>query len=134
MHKPSASVATGATFSQIIRYGVVGVTSNLAMYFLYLLLTQVRVEPKTAMTCVYAIGVLLGFAGNRQWTFKHRGAPAATALRYALAHCVGYALNFSILLTFVDGLGYAHQWVQVVAIFVVALFLFIAFKFFVFRK
>jgi hypothetical protein len=33
----------------------------------------------------------------------------------------------------VDMLGYPHQWVQIAAIFVVAGFLFIAFKYFVFR-
>jgi len=53
-------------------------------------------------------------------------------VRYVIAHCIGYLLNLSILIVFVDKLGYAHQWVQAIAIFVVAAFLFLAFKVFVF--
>ena len=119
---------------QLIRYGLVGVVSNAAIYFVYLLITYLGVEPKTAMTLVYIIGTAIGFIGNRKWTFAHRGDSSGAVLRYALAHLFGYLLNFLILLTFVDHLGYAHQWVQVVAIIIVAGFLFIVFKYFVFRE
>ena len=119
---------------QLIRYGVVGVVSNAAIYFIYLLITYLGVEPKTAMTLVYIIGASIGFIGNRKWTFAHRGDSYSAALRYVLAHLSGYLLNFLILFTFVDRLGYAHQWVQAVAIIIVAGFLFIVFKYFVFRE
>lgn len=119
---------------QLIRYGLVGVASNAAIYFVYLLITYLGVEPKTAMTLVYIIGASIGFVGNRQWTFSHRGDSSSAVLRYGLAHIFGYLLNFLILFTFVDRLGYAHQWVQAVAIITVAGFLFIVFKYFVFRK
>lgn len=117
---------------QLIRYGLVGVVSNAAIYFFYLLITYLGVEPKTAMTLVYVIGTVIGFIGNRKWTFAHRGDSSGAALRYGLAHLFGYLLNLLILLTFVDHLGYAHQWVQVVAIMIVAGFLFVVFKYFVF--
>jgi putative flippase GtrA len=119
---------------QLIRYGLVGVSSNLAAYFVYLLITFLGVEPKIAMTLVYIIGASIGFIGNRKWTFAHRGNSTSAALRYVLAHLFGYLLNFLILFTFVDHLGYAHQWVQGVAILIVAGFLFIVFKYFVFRE
>jgi putative flippase GtrA len=119
---------------QLIRYGLVGLVSNLTIYFVYLLITYLGVEPKTAMTLVYIIGASIGFIGNRKWTFAHRGDPTSAALRYVLAHLCGYLLNFMILFTFVDRLGYAHQWVQAAAIIIVAGFLFIVFKYFVFRE
>ncbi|MFH0995207.1 MAG: GtrA family protein [Pseudomonadota bacterium] len=119
---------------QLIRYGVVGVVSNAAIYLIYLLITYIGVEPKTAMTLVYIIGASIGFIGNRKWTFAHRGDSSGAALRYVLAHLFGYLLNFLILFTFVDRLGYAHQWVQAVAIITVAGVLFIVFKYFVFRE
>jgi len=119
---------------QLIRYGVVGVVSNAAIYFVYLLITYLGVEPKAAMTLVYIIGASIGFIGNRKWTFSHRGDSTIAALRFALAHLFGYLLNFLILLTFVDRLGYNHQWVQAVAIIIVAGVLFIIFKRFVFRE
>lgn len=119
---------------QLIRYSLVGVVSNLTIYFVYLLITHLGVEPKTAMTLMYIIGASIGFVGNRKWTFAHRGDPTRAALRYVLAHLFGYLLNFLILFTFVDRLGYAHQWVQAIAIIIVAGFLFIVFKYFVFEK
>ena len=119
---------------QLIRYGLVGVVSNAVIYLVYLLITYLGVEPKIAMTLVYIIGASIGFVGNRKWTFAHRGAFSRTALRYGLAHLSGYLLNFLILLTFVDHLGYAHQWVQAIAIIIVAGFLFIILKYLVFSK
>jgi putative flippase GtrA len=119
---------------QLLRYGLVGVISNLTIYIIYLLITHFGVEPKKAMTLVYILGASLGFIGNQKWTFAHRGNPASAVLRYVLAHFLGYLLNFMILFIFVDRLGYAHQWVQAVAIIIVAGFLFIVFKYFVFRE
>jgi len=130
----SSGTQIGKSMRQLIRYGVVGVVSNAAIYFVYLLITYLGVEPKAAMTLVYIIGASIGFIGNRKWTFSHRGDFSSAALRYALAHLFGYLLNFLILLTFVDRLGYNHQWVQAVAIIIVAGVLFIIFKRFVFRE
>jgi putative flippase GtrA len=133
---PESSVNTQADESmrQLIRYGLVGLASNAAIYIVYLLITRLGVEPKTAMTLVYIIGGIIGFIGNRKWTFTHRGGLSGAALRYVLAHFFGYLLNFLILFTFVDHLGYAHQWVQAAAILSVAGFLFITFKYFVFYE
>lgn len=119
---------------QLIRYGLVGAVSNLTIYFVYLLITYLGVEPKIAMTLVYIIGASIGFVGNRKWAFTHQGEPFGAAMRYILAHSIGYLLNFLILYTFVDSLGYAHQWVQAVAIIIVAAFIFVVFKYYVFVK
>jgi putative flippase GtrA len=100
----------------------------------FLLFTYWGVEPKTAMTLLYAVGATVGFFGNRQWTFVHNGTLLGSSTRYCIAHAFGYLINFLILLWFVDRLGYSHQWVQAGAIFVVAGFLFVAFKYFVFLK
>ena len=113
---------------------MVGAVSNLTIYFVYLLITYFGVEPKAAMTLVYIVGAFIGFIGNRKWTFAHRGASASAALRYALAYLLGYLLNFLILYTFVDRLGYGHQGVQAAAIVIVAGFLFVVLKNFVFRE
>lgn len=118
---------------QLIRYGLVGVASNLAIYCIYLIITYLGVEPKTAMTFLYIIGASIGFIGHRQWTFSHRGNYFHSAIRYTVAHIGGYLINFLILLFFVDKLGYTHQAVQAAAIFVVAGFLFMVFKYYVFK-
>ena len=82
---------------QLIRYGVVGMVSNIAIYCVYLIFTYLGLEPKTAMTLVYIIGATIGFIAHRKWTFSHRGGPFYSAMRYAVAHLAGYLLNFLIL-------------------------------------
>jgi putative flippase GtrA len=119
---------------QIVRYGLVGVATNVLMYFVYLLITHLGIEPKTTMSLVYLVGASFGFIGHKRWAFAHEGGTTGAALRYAIAHVFGYFLNFLILFIFVDHLGYAHQWVQAGAIAVVAGFLFIVFKYIVFRS
>jgi putative flippase GtrA len=133
MIESSVNAQIGESMRQLIRYGLVGAASNAAIYFVYLLITYIGVAPKTAMTLVYIIGGCIGFIGNRKWTFAHRGGASRAAFGYVLAHLFGYLLNFLILFTFVDRLGYAHQWVQAAAILIVAGFLFILFKLFVFK-
>ncbi len=123
-----------AWLRQLIRYGLVGVAINLSGYLVYLLLTYFGVSPKITMSMLYFIGAVAGFWGNRKLTFAHQGSLLGSGARYTLAHALGYLINLTILIVFVDRLGYAHQWVQAVAIFVVAGYLFIAFKLFVFAK
>jgi putative flippase GtrA len=121
-------------FMQLFRYALVGLLSNVTGYLIYLLLTYLGGTPKVTMSFLYGIGAAVGFFGNRSFTFSHRGNILGSGWRYIISHVVGYLLNLSILILFVDFFGYAHQWVQAIAIFVVAGFLFIAFKVFVFPE
>lgn len=120
--------------TQLFRYGLVGIANNLSGYLIYLLITYWGVEPKKAMTLLYVVGATIGFVGNRKWTFAHKGALLGSGARYFIAHIFGYLVNLLIMLTFVDRLGYSHQWVQAAAIIAVAGFLFVTFKYFVFPK
>ena len=122
-----------STALQLCRYAIVGVASNAVAYLLYLLLTHFGLMPKAAMTFVYTVSATVGYFGNRQLTFSFTGDVFGSGIRYLMAHAAGYLLNLIILTVFVDNLGYPHQLVQAIAILVVALFLFISFKFFVFK-
>lgn len=118
----------------MIRYGLVGVATNFVIYVVYLLITYLGLEPKKAMTLVYVIGASIGFVGNRKWTFAYSGNIVRAAVGYVSAHILGYVLNFLILYIFVDRLDYAHQGVQAMAIIIVAGFLFVVFKYCIFRE
>lgn len=120
--------------TQLFRYGLVGIASNLAGYMLYLLITHFGIQPKVAISFLYPTGAFIGFWGNRKLTFAHKGSLLATGARYIIAHGIGYFINLAFLIVMVDKFGYAHQWVQAVAILIVATFLFVAFKFFVFKQ
>lgn len=119
---------------QLIHYGLVGIAINLIGYSIYLVITYLGGEPKITMSLLYVIGATASFLGNRKLTFAHKGSLLGSGVRYVIAHFFGYLINLAILIVMVDQFGYPHQWVQAAAIFVVAAFLFLAFKFFVFSN
>ncbi|WP_035373349.1 GtrA family protein [Pseudoduganella violaceinigra] len=117
---------------QFFSYALVGALTNLAGYMLYLLLTYLWGAPKLTMTLLYAVGALSSFFANRRFTFRHHGHIGAAGARYLLVQLSGYLLNLIFLVVFVDWLGFPHQFVQAVAIVVIAIYLFILSRFFVF--
>ncbi len=122
------------TLLQLIKYGLVGLTTNTVGYLLYLWTVHLGISPILAMTLLYILGATMGFIGNRKLTFKYTGSLLGSGSRYLLTHLAGYTLNLGILVIFVDKLGYPHQLIQAIAILTVAAFLFIMFKTVVFRS
>ncbi len=120
------------TRSQFLRYATVGLASNLLLYLAYIGLTTVGFGHKTAMTMLYATGVLITFVANRNWSFEHQGFAHAALIRYVIAYFLGYLLNFSLLWIAVDHLHLPHQGVQAVAVLLVAISLFLMHKYWVF--
>jgi putative flippase GtrA len=118
---------------QFTRYAVVGLVSNAVLYALYLAFTALGVAPKIAMTVLYALGVLQTFLFNKRWSFKDRGPEGAALVRYCIAYGSGYVLNLIILTVFVDRLGLPHQYVQGVTILVIAVYLFLLQRIWVYR-
>lgn len=88
------------------RYAIVGILSNVSGYLVYLAITWHGVGPKIAMTGLYSAGAIIGFVGNRQWTFSYDGSVTASIVRYGIAHVIGYMINLAILVFFVDYMGY----------------------------
>lgn len=115
-------------------YGVVGVVSNAILFALYLLFTALGMEPKTAMTVLYAAGVLQTFVFNRRWTFAHDGRSGPALVRYIVAYALGYGLNLAGLYVLVDLAGWPHALVQGGMIAVVAVFLFVLQRYWVFTE
>lgn len=134
MNNLTLSEKSKGSIEQLLRYALVGVVSNSAGYLIYLLATHAGATPKITITLLYGMGATIGYVGNRNFTFSHTGSLLSSSTRYVIAHFFGYFINIVILVVFVDYFMYSHQWVQAVAIFVVAGFLFIAFKFFVFTN
>jgi putative flippase GtrA len=117
----------------LVRFAVVGVASNVALYLAYVGLTLAGIGPKLAMTICFVAGVLFSFVLNRNWSFKSAGPTGGAFLRYALTYVAGYLLNLGGLLVFVDGWGFPHQIVQACLIAIVAVLMFAAQRVWVFR-
>lgn len=129
-----ASVASWQWTVQLARYGALGVFTNTLGFLVYLTITHFGVGSKVAMSGLYCLGVCISFFGNRSWVFSSDASFRSTTIRYIAAHLMGYAINFSILVVFVDRLGFSHAYVQAMAILTVAMFLFMCFKLFVFPR
>ena len=119
---------------QLIRYAVVGIGSNAILYLAYLLVTGTGIGHKTTMTLLYGVGILQTFLFNRRWTFDDRGEIHGTFFRYIITYALGYLLNLGLLYILVDEAGLPHQIAQGVLIFVVAVFLFLLQKYWVFSN
>jgi len=120
------------TVLQLIRYGIVGVINNIVGYLIFLIITFFGAQPKVAMTILYFSGMFISYFSNKYWTFAYQGNLLATSIRFFITYLLGYLLNLGLLVLFVDYLNYPYQIIQGFAIFIVAAFVFIAFKFFVF--
>jgi putative flippase GtrA len=125
---------TIAGWRQLIRYAVIGLLNNLLGYLVYLLITWMGLDPKVTISILYPIGIVIGFLGHSKYSFSYDGNKKNSLLRYLLAYAFGYLVNFMMLFILSDKLGFPHQAVQALAIFVVAAILFFLLKFFVFPR
>lgn len=122
------------TSRQALRYATVGIASNLVLYFLYLALVAASLGPKSAMSLVYVLGVAGTFVANSRWSFGARQRDVPMLARYMSAYAAGYFLNLILLWALVDRGGLPHAQVQAALILVVAGFLFLLQKFWVFPQ
>ena len=120
--------------NQFTRYLIVGLASNFIIYFAYIIITYVGIGPKLAMTLLYGVGVVQTFVLNKKWSFRFEGAVTPALVRYVTVYAVGYVINFFALMLLVDRAKLPHQLVQGVMIFVVAMMLFVAQRYWVFRQ
>jgi putative flippase GtrA len=120
---------------EIIRYGIVGLIINIFGYMLYLMVTWLGIDPKMSITILYPLAILYGYFAHKRVSFSRvQGIQKISRLiRYIIVYCCGYTVNLGLLYVLHDLLGYPHQWIQIISIFVVAVFLFFALKLFVFK-
>lgn len=123
---------SGTITAQFTRYAIVGLASNFILYILYLALTELGMGYKSAMTLLYVVGVAQTFIFNKKWSFRHGGNVAGAFTRYTSVYAAGYALNLFALWLFVDRMVFPHQIVQGIMIVTLAVFLFLAQKYWVF--
>lgn len=119
---------------QLFLYGITGFVLNSLGFAVYVAITWFGIEPKLAMTFLYGLGVVISFFVNKNLVFGVQHTRCSVFVKFVLAHIGGYIINFLLLYYFYGSMGYAHKVVQFAAIFIVAFYLFIVFKFLVFRE
>ena len=121
-------------FTQVIRYGIVGIATNALGYSIYLIITYLGMPPKVTVSILYPVSIAIAYISHGKWTFRTGEATFRSFWRFVLAYLLGYLTNILLLYYCVDIMGYPHQWAQLGAMFVVALQLFLTLKYFVFPK
>lgn len=121
-------------FRQLASFSIVGLFSNLFGYVAYLLLVANHLDPKLAATLLYFLGVIISYLGNKRLTFRYTGSFLSAGVRYLSVYILGYLLNLLLIVWLVDRLGLPHQFVQALAIVLVAIVLFAMLRLFVFRQ
>ena len=125
---------TSSHFVQVMRYGIVGLSTNALGYVLYLGLTALGMGPKLAMSLLYMVGVLQTFVFNKSWTFRYVGQGRAAFQRHVVLYAAGYGINLLLLAMLVDTLHWPHQWVMAGLVVLMAVFFFVGQKYWVFRQ
>jgi len=120
-------------FKQFTRFSAIGIVGNLLGYSIYILLTYIGLKPEYAVSILYPLGAIFSFYGNIQFTFKYTGNSNMAKAKFILSHFGGYLINIMILYIFVTQLTYPHELIQFFAICLVAIYLFFASKFFIFK-
>lgn len=82
---------------QLVRYGIVGITSNCVLYLAFLLLLQLAVRPDLAAAVCYCLGVCLSYILNRAWSFQSRDTHKEDIPKFLLAHIVGFCSTILML-------------------------------------
>jgi|SRR5579863_4611306 len=83
-------------FRRLSRYSIVGLTTNLSLYLVFVLLLHSGATPTLAAGLCYVFGVGLSYLLNRRWTFASRGSHRQDLLKFLLAYGIGL---FSTLVT-----------------------------------
>lgn len=122
------------SFLQFVYYITIGTVTNVLGYVLFLLMTYLGLGPKMAVTILYFFCASISFYSNWQLTFNGSGSFSKVGTRFLITHLAGYFINFCLLVIFVDYLGYSQYPIEAMAIVIVAAFIFIAFKLFVFAN
>ena len=121
-------------YIQFVRFVMVGIIQNLLGYALYISITWAGLDPKLTITFLYPVGFTLSYMGNKKWSFSHKGDHKQAIIRFTITHLIGYAFNIAGLYMLVDMYGYSHQYVQLLIMFILMFYYFLALRMFVFKS
>jgi putative flippase GtrA len=81
----------------------------------------------------YVVGLVVSFAGNRGWTFRHTGAALPAAAKFAGVIALAYGLNLATVLFAIDVLHLDTYLSQAAGIIPYTLFTFVGLRYYAFR-
>jgi putative flippase GtrA len=121
-------------WSEAIRFGLVGIKSNVVYYFLYVGLALAGASPNVSVTVVYCFGIAYTFWFNKGFVFKNPHAQGSQFAKYVFVYAVAWGLNVVLLDIAISRLGLIHYLAQALLILPIAGLTFVSLKLFVFPR
>ena len=82
-----------AEIRRLSRYGLIGLTTNLSLYLLFVLFLRLGISPTVAAGICYFSGVGLSYLLNRRWTFGSNDSHSKDLPKFVLAYGIGLAFT-----------------------------------------
>lgn len=123
-----------ALFRQFLRYGAVGVVTNLLLYLLFVVLNAIGLTPIWAMTGSFAAGCVLTYFAHGRYSFRYGATNPALLVKYVFVYGSAYALNLTGLWFGTERLGLPPRLVQIALVVLIGVYLFLLARFVVFRR
>jgi putative flippase GtrA len=89
---------------QVVRFLLVGLLNTGVGFAVILGAMALGVDYRWANALGYGVGCLVGFVGNRSWTFRHDGPWHISLARWLLVVAVAYAANLALVVALHEGL------------------------------
>lgn len=121
---------------QFIKFGIVGISSTVIDWGIYLLLTRIfGIYYLMAKILSFGVAVLNSYIWNRRWTFRSNDPQKLRQfIKFLTISIVGLVLNSTIMFIAVDKLKYHDIIGLVLATGIVTIWNFLANKFYTFRS
>lgn len=98
----------------LLKYIIVGTSSNIILIVLYLLCRQMDVSSYLSISIIYMLGLIYTFSLNATWTFQTSSEHKFRKFFYYLAlYFFGMALNLLVIFLGADLYSYDDRVIQV---------------------
>lgn len=87
------------------RFLVTGVLVNLALFGVLELLVRAGTDYRVAVTVVYVMGMVWGYAQNRLWSWESRTPLLQSFARYLVVYAVLYVAHLLCVMLLVEGMS-----------------------------
>lgn len=100
------SVLSARLPTSLVGFLLVGVANTLVgLSAIYLIKWLGAVGDMFANAFGYAIGLMVSFTLNRNWTFRHSGAVLPAAIRFLMVFAIAYLANLGVVLGLIHQFG-----------------------------
>ena len=118
-HRVRLGVRQGENWMQLVRFVAVGASGYIVNLIVFALCVHaIGIDYKVAALVSFVVSVANNFWWNRHWTFsgQREDHPVQQAVKFFAISIVGFGFSYVILVSLVDGAGFAKLIAQAISI------------------